>query len=155
MAPRRLIPCLTCARHVRESDVACPFCGADTAESIASAAPMPRLEGRPLTRAAILFAATTSAAAVGACGKSPAEPDANTVVQPYGVPVPQDSGPPPNTIVAPYGVPMPPPDAGIDSGKKHPPTTQTEPPVSVPAYGVPPPSNLTAPAYGVPPPSKK
>ena len=101
---------------------------------------MARPEGRPLTRAAILFATATTAATAFACGKSPADPDP-VVVQPYGVPVtpPPDAEPPPPTpdastpvVVQPYGVPVPPPDAG--------PKAKPIPTNAVPAYGVPPPT---------------
>lgn len=100
---------------------------------------MARSEGRPLTRAAILFATATTAATALACGKSPADPDP-VVVQPYGVPVtpPTDAEPPPTpdastpVVVQPYGVPVPPPDAG--------PKVKPMPTSAVPAYGVPPPT---------------
>ena len=120
-----LVSCSSCARHIRRSETACPFCGellVETSPSTASAA-------RPLTRAAILLA---SAAAVAGCGKEPkaVESDGTTdagfmIAAPYGVPMPFDAGgnipPPPPTdtgmMVAPaYGVAPPP--AIKDAGKK-------------------------------------
>jgi len=60
----RLTPCPSCTRHVKVGSSACPFCGGDVPVDVPARA-MPT--GRPLTRAAILFA---SAAAVSACSSS-------------------------------------------------------------------------------------
>ncbi|MBS2020040.1 MAG: hypothetical protein JST00_44675 [Deltaproteobacteria bacterium] len=125
----RLVPCVGCSRHFRVSEAACPFCGSASSESVESARPIPKLEGRPLTRAALLFATATTAASAMACGKSPAEPD-KMLVQPYGVPVTPPTG-------------LPTPDAGpsdpsaTDAGAKPKPTLP--PTNAAPAYGVPPP----------------
>ena len=148
-----LHPCSGCARHVRGTESACPFCGATVT------APPPRVAGhgnKRLTRAAILFATATTAAAAVACGKTPAEPD-KMLVQPYGVPVTPPTGEPippdagaadpakpeagaastPTTPVAvpPYGVPVIPPDTGARQRTSSPPTN------AAPAYGVPPPKH--------------
>lgn len=124
----RLVSCLACARHFRVTETACPFCSAPAADSIAGAAPRPRLEGRPLTRAAILFAtATTAAGGLAACGKTTAEPDAGATeyrgpAPPYGIPATDNVPEPP---------PPPPVDAGADAAPKK------KIPVAVPPYGVP------------------
>lgn len=140
----RLVPCVGCSRHFRATDEACPFCGRPSADSVPSGPIPSRPEGRPLTRAAILFATAATAAGVVACGKDQADKPP-VVVQPYGVPLPPpDAEPPPQTdvkpdastpvVVQPYGVPVPPPDAGAK------PKPTTSPPTAVPAYGVPPPT---------------
>jgi hypothetical protein len=117
-----LVPCPSCARHVRATESACPFCA--TAR-VPSAAPVTRTPGQRLSRAA-LFALGASAAAVAACSGS--------VTPLYGAPA-SDSGALDGTSDAkpdedvqnlpPYGIP--PMDAGNDG------------PVPVPAYGAPPP----------------
>ena len=55
----RFIACGACARHVRQGDVACPFCGAPAP----SAPPVERVLGRGLSRAA-MFAAGTAGVVV-------------------------------------------------------------------------------------------
>ena len=80
MASQRLVPCASCARHVRVSETACPFCAAPlvpSATTARSAAP-----GKRLSRAA-MFALGASAAAVAACSGS--------VTALYGAP-PSDGG---------------------------------------------------------------
>ena len=105
-----LVSCSSCARHVRRSETACPFCGhalPPAPEALASEA-VP-FSGR-LTRAMLLFA---SAAAVTGCGKETVTPpDAGVDAQPvalpaYGVPLPDTA-----LATPPYGVAPPPPDAG-------------------------------------------
>jgi hypothetical protein len=72
MASTRLLPCASCARHVRASESACPFCGAALeASATPTAATVP---GRRLSRAA-LFALGASAAAVAACSGSVSSSD--------------------------------------------------------------------------------
>lgn len=66
MTDARLIPCPDCARHVRATEVACPFCSAALPVTQAARA-WPRSTGTRLSRAA-LFALGASAAAVAACG---------------------------------------------------------------------------------------
>ncbi len=58
---RPLIPCSSCARHVRASEAACPFCGGELI--VAAARPQPT--GRLSRTAALVFGA--SVAVVG-CG---------------------------------------------------------------------------------------
>jgi hypothetical protein len=132
---------LGCSRHFRATDDVCPFCGRASEESVAKAPVVAKLEGRPLTRAAILFATAATATSVVGCGKDQDKPP--VVVQPYGVPMPPpDAEPPPEVtkpdastpvVVQPYGVPVPPPDAG-------PKVKPNPPPTAAPAYGVPPPT---------------
>lgn len=92
-----LVPCASCARHVRASDDTCPFCG--HAHVVASARPLPK---RRLTRAATFAfgAALTAATSVG-CSESHAPSDAQ--VRP-------DAGVDSGAIAPPYGAPA---DAGI------------------------------------------
>ena len=66
MSDIRLLPCPSCARHVRASEEACPFCASVLATS-RGARPLPRSPGERLKRAA-LFALGGTAAAVAACG---------------------------------------------------------------------------------------
>ncbi len=102
-----LVPCEACSRHVRAVETACPFCDAPRTTSHGPIAPP---FGRPLSRAAIVFA---TAAATTACGKT------TTDVRP-----PPDPNPP--VVVAAYA-PAPPPDAAFvaptplpDAGKTTP-----------------------------------
>jgi hypothetical protein len=55
----QLIPCPSCARHLRCSERTCPFCGEAVPERACAPATSP---SGPLTRAAILFAGATAAA---------------------------------------------------------------------------------------------
>lgn len=67
---RRLHPCASCARHVRVTDVSCPFCGGPMGE--VTAVPV---ASRALSRAAVVFfGATTLAACVG----GPGDPSTST-----------------------------------------------------------------------------
>ena len=109
-----LLPCPSCARHVRSTESACPFCA--TAR-IPSAAPAPRSPAKRLSRAA-LFALGASAAAVAACSGSvapgPATGDSGALdgtpdgeqqtIPPYGIP-PMDAGNDGEIAVPLYGAP--------------------------------------------------
>ncbi len=68
-----LTPCPSCSRHVKVGPPTCPFCGGDVPVPAARAVALQA--GKPLTRAALMFA---GAAAVTACGGSSSA---------YGVPV--------------------------------------------------------------------
>jgi hypothetical protein len=57
------VACAACARHVREGEAACPFCGEAIPEG--TAAPRPPARSGPITRAAILFVGATAAAGCG------------------------------------------------------------------------------------------
>jgi hypothetical protein len=106
-----LLPCSKCSRHVRETDVTCPFCGATALVAARALGPMPA--DRRFARAAISFAA---ASALVACGKTNA-PEPEPTVTVYGPPpMALDAG---NLAI---------PDAGVDNGLR-----------SAPAYGAPPP----------------
>ena len=59
-----LLPCPSCARHVRSTEDACPFCAASITRG--AVRPVPRVGAR-LSRAA-LYALGASAAALAACG---------------------------------------------------------------------------------------
>lgn len=61
----RLTPCPSCTRHVKVGSNLCPFCGGSVPVDV----PVRAFAGRPLTRAAILFAGAT---AVSACSSSTA-----------------------------------------------------------------------------------
>jgi hypothetical protein len=98
MIKPHLAPCPACARHVRVSETACPFCGSVLAESLReSAAPAP--PGVRLTRAA-LFAFGTGAFAIApgcssdSVGTTPATDAGTTVIAPpYGLaPIPDAAG---------------------------------------------------------------
>jgi hypothetical protein len=104
MSKPHLVACLSCARHVRVSEAACPFCGAVLAESLRASAP-PEPPGVRLARAALFaFGAGTLAIAPG-CGSS------STPL--YGAPSPvPDAG---IVVYPPYGI-APMPDAGSDDG---------------------------------------
>jgi hypothetical protein len=79
----RFAPCPACARHVKEGDSACPFCGAGV--SFVSAPVAPTAAGR-LSRSA-LFAASAVSAALAATGCS-----SSSVSPAYGGPgVPVDA----------------------------------------------------------------
>jgi hypothetical protein len=89
----RLTPCPGCQRHVKLGPPVCPFCGVEVPVHVpARAAPA----GRPLSRAAIVFA---SAAVVTACSSSTtppetkdAEVDTGHAVAAYGVAIHEDAG---------------------------------------------------------------
>jgi hypothetical protein len=67
MTKAHLRPCTGCARHIRVSEAACPFCGVEPSAAL-RASPAPVAPRGRLTRAAI-FALGASTAAVGTgCG---------------------------------------------------------------------------------------
>jgi hypothetical protein len=107
-----LAPCPSCSRHVKVGPAVCPFCGGEVPTEVA-----PRTltigAGRPLTRAALMFA---GAAALGACSSSSSGPPLEgTLDAAYGVAI----GPPDAThdgeFVTHYGVVAVPMDAGSDA----------------------------------------
>jgi hypothetical protein len=72
MTRPHLAPCAACARHVRVSEEACPFCGVPLAASMRASAP-PRGPAMRLTRAALfafgaLGASAVAATAAAGCG---------------------------------------------------------------------------------------
>jgi hypothetical protein len=104
-----LVCCTVCARHVRITDPACPFCGASL-EGLEERRAEPLPADRGLTRAAVVF---MGAAALAGCGKTSGT---------------KDPAPAPTEMSAPaYG---PAPIADTDAGAAQ--------PQAAPAYGVPP-----------------
>jgi hypothetical protein len=86
---RPLVPCPSCRRHVRAGEASCPFCKATFAEALAAPSPGPVVSSsRPLSRAALLFAAAT----LGASCKTTEE---HVVL--YGPPPIPEPQPPPVT----------------------------------------------------------
>jgi hypothetical protein len=114
---RCLRVCPGCSRHVRTEESACPFCGADVSDGVCAGGGA-ATDGRPLGRAAIVFASMTAIAACGKTTGGPKETEHMNVAPAYGVA-------PPNTMVEPSPVPPPEPvigtpqalDAGADAGK--------------------------------------
>ena len=108
-----LVPCSSCARHVRASEAACPFCGSSLENDLSK---VPGVPTSRLGRAALFaFGATVAVTAAG-CGSSVTNTDASAqdvqavdnggMLAIYGAPAP-DSGNP----GARYGA-VPPSDAG-------------------------------------------
>ena len=61
----RFVACVACSRHVKEGDIACPFCGANAPRL----EPLPRLAVVRMTRAAMIAAGTAgTVAALLDCG---------------------------------------------------------------------------------------
>jgi hypothetical protein len=114
----RFTPCPACARHVKEGDGACPFCGANVPRTATPAMPKGRL-----SRAALLAASAAGALAMADCGGSTsAEPLYGGVSQPVEAGGPGDDA----SALADgggigeplYGAVAPPfPDAGESSGE--------------------------------------
>jgi hypothetical protein len=86
----RFAPCPACARHVKEGDSTCPFCGANAPVASPPLA-APTAAGR-LSRSA-LFAARAAGVALAAAGCSSSSPAPEPSPQPlYGaVMVPEDA----------------------------------------------------------------
>lgn len=134
-----LLACPECNRHIRTSESVCPFCSADVAAAMASAAPRV-MPAERLSRAAMMaFAAASLGAA--ACGSE--------VVTPlYGAPMPPDgsvnaggaggaggasSGGAGGQMVMPlYGAPFPTGGTANSGGAN----SATGGVMSVPAYGI-------------------
>jgi hypothetical protein len=76
--PTRFIPCAACARHVREGDAACPFCGATAPVAPA----LSRTAGR-LSRAAFLALGAAGALSATECSSSSSTPSPEPL---YGSP---------------------------------------------------------------------
>jgi hypothetical protein len=111
--PTRFIPCGSCARHVREGDAACPFCGA--AAPVAPA--LSRVTGR-LSRAAFLALGAAGALSATECS-STSTPSPQPL---YGSPPIVDAG-----SLADVEVPL---DAESDGGFAQPLYGAMVPPVS-------------------------
>lgn len=113
-----LLPCPSCARHVRRSETGCPFCGARLS---LGALPERAMPAQRLGRAALLAFGTTVATVAAGCGQAnvPIGDAGNDggAVPIYGAP---DVGPAADAgsdagLLAMYGGP-PPSDAGDDAG---------------------------------------
>ena len=124
-----LAACSGCRRHVRASEVHCPFCGAERVPGVVESVAMVRM-----SRAATLAAAL----AIAGCRSEPT-PIANdpAAAKPSAAPTPTpspDTGlvDDPGGQVDIYGAPPPPPPSA--SAKPTP-----KPTVPAPPYGVPPP----------------
>jgi hypothetical protein len=133
----RFTPCPACKRHVRDGDVACPFCGAPPS-------PAPSLSRSPsarLSRAAFLALGAAGALGGTACS-STSEPPAPVEAGPRET----DANEPDASIAQPiYGAMVPPLDAG-EPGDGEP---QREGGFAEPLYGA------IAPPYGLPPVDQK
>jgi hypothetical protein len=103
----QLVPCPSCARHVKSSEAACPFCSVALSGSTVSRTPVRRRLER---LAAFTFAATlavTGCAAVGDDDSEKSEQDLGGVHAMYGMPPPPvDAGPPPPTDAGPPCTPI-------------------------------------------------
>ena len=133
--------CAACARHIRTTESACPFCGAEGTNPVAS--PLSRA-----TRAAMVFGGAVMVSSAVACSsESPAPAPMNgsspsptattdpTAVPLYGAPAPEagtDAGT--DATVAPlYGAPA---DAGRDGASED----AGRDGAPAPLYGLPPPN---------------
>lgn len=124
---KALVPCSQCARHVRVSDSACPFCGAAIAAN-AEAKVVPSATQRLGRNATFVFATTLTLAACAPAANPdsgnptdvPTSTDGN-VVEDNGGPMPLYGGPVPldvptaadadgGGVLAMYGTPPPPND---------------------------------------------
>ena len=110
-----LRPCASCARHIRASEAACPFCGAAAAPDASVLARKPAMSGRPMSRAALLFASAATALACSSSGSDNGASGAPPVHDAGGAQ--EDAGPDAagegNPVVL-YG-PAPMDDAGGDA----------------------------------------
>jgi hypothetical protein len=84
MTRPHLRACASCARHIRVSEEACPFCGNALGESF-RAAPAPQAPAGRLTRAALFALGTGTLALTSACSSSPAPAPSDDAGQTHGV----------------------------------------------------------------------
>jgi hypothetical protein len=137
-----LRPCLSCGRHVRASESACPFCRASLEPT--PTPPSGAAVGR-LGRAALFaFGATTvvaASASVEGCNVAPAygTPPIDSGMVDSGGPSPLYGGPP-DAGVTDDAATTPSDDAGNDAGNIAPPygTPSEDAGGPAPAYGAPP-----------------
>jgi hypothetical protein len=73
--PSTLVPCVSCKRHVRESEVRCPFCGAEVAPAARPARPAPVTSGSSRARLYAARAAVLASSAALACGGGDSDED--------------------------------------------------------------------------------
>lgn len=69
MSQSHLVPCPSCARHVRAFESSCPFCRGALSETLRAIVPARRPTGR-LTRAALYTFGATSLTLAAACSSS-------------------------------------------------------------------------------------
>ena len=98
-----LLPCPSCARHVRQSESGCPFCGASLALASEPSRPMPT---QRLGRAATFAFGAAMATSVAACGTTTTPTTTYTGVA-------QEDGGTDGGVAPAYGAPS---DAGSDAG---------------------------------------
>jgi hypothetical protein len=149
----RFTPCPACARHVKEGDGACPFCGASVPPPAAAVVP-----GRRMSRAALLAASAAGALAMTDCSSSgtpvyggPVIPEDGSSVE--DAPGSRDANATDTGSAQPLYGAMPVPDAGE--------TTDATPDAAAPAdasgvtgdggHMVQPLYGAIAPPYGTPP----
>lgn len=134
MALPNLLPCPSCARHVRRSEVSCPFCDAELRSTFLS----PQLRWFPAERlASALLAFASVGTGIAACQNR----DAGTT--PSATPA-VDSAPAPSATPAVDSAPAPrvalPPSLGVESSLPSEPDSIRPRPGAV--YGAPPPPGV-------------
>ncbi|MCC7541567.1 MAG: hypothetical protein IT379_35440 [Deltaproteobacteria bacterium] len=147
-----LLPCPACGRHVRATEVSCPFCVTALSAAFASA-PAPSIPSARIGRAAImgyraLSATALAATALASCGDDDTSRDMGPGAfdSAYG-------GPPLDANRPDLGPPEPPLDLGppmVDAAYGGPPADlgpepmDLGPPMVDAAYGAPPPRDAAA-----------
>jgi hypothetical protein len=93
MNKTHLVACVGCARHVRASEAACPFCRADLPRALRDAAPR-RPPAVRLGRAALMALGTGAATIATACGGNvgDGDPHGMTAQPAYGAAIIDDAG---------------------------------------------------------------
>ena len=145
-----LLACPNCSRHVRSTELACPFCDAALSDAF-RATPAPVAPAVRLARAALVALGAGAVVATTACGAgtavggpystddgggdSASSPDEGGVEPVYGAPPIRDAGHDTGMVIAPpYGISPPPPPTDAEA----PHDAGTDAVVIVP-YGLPPP----------------
>lgn len=147
MAP--LVVCPSCNRHLRRSEITCPFCDADVGDAMANAAPRP-IPVERLGRTAI-FAFAAANLGVAACGgvvETPAPVPVDGSVNTGGAAGAGGAGNGGFIAQPHYGAPPPPTGGFGNGGASTGGTTGSGGYVIVPPYGVPPPPSGGAPSTG-------
>lgn len=133
MSLNQLVPCDGCARHVRRTEAACPFCG--LASPLASASPVTPEPSARLSRAGIL--AFVAAVGAGACSSAQPVPTAVLEAPPAPQPPPADGGAPATPVASPEPTPEPTP-ATPDASTATTTPARPEPGSVMLRYGAPP-----------------
>ena len=147
MSRSHLRPCTACARHVRVTEAACPFCGASVDASLA-ASPAPLPPAARLSRAALFALGAGTISLTTACGgavESNTRDDggATTADGSSQTGDGYDGG----NIAVPYGLAPPPPDSGVETVDAGPPPADAAASPDAHDAGV----IIIAPPYGLPP----